>query len=104
MKKYIVKIDPDALNDIQEITKWYSDQQKELGGRFQRTAIRQINSLKKDPQMYAVRYNEIRCMTIRKFPYMAHFFINDRNNTVEVLAVISTARNPKIWEVKTSEQ
>jgi hypothetical protein len=39
MKKYIVKIDPDALNDIQEITKWYSDQQKELGGRFQRTAI-----------------------------------------------------------------
>ena len=41
-------------------------------------------------------------MSIKKFPYMAHFFINDENNTVEVLAVISTDRNPKIWEEKTS--
>ena len=37
MKKYTVKIDPDALNDIQEITNWYNDQQKGLGGRFQKT-------------------------------------------------------------------
>ncbi len=35
MNKYTVKIDPDALNDIQEITNWYNDQQKGLGGRFQ---------------------------------------------------------------------
>jgi len=34
---------------------------------------------------------------------MAHFYINDENNTVEVLAVISTDRNPKIWTEKTSQ-
>jgi hypothetical protein len=34
---------------------------------------------------------------------MAHFYINDENNTVEVLAVISTDRNPKIWQEKTSK-
>ena len=45
MKKHTVKIDPDALNDIQEITNWYNDQQKGLGGRFQETTIQQINSL-----------------------------------------------------------
>ena len=104
MKKYSVKIEPEALNDIQEITDWYNKQQAGLGKRFQKTTIQQINSLKKDPHIFSIRYNEIRCILTGKFPYMAHFFINDEKNTVEVLAVISTARNPKIWEEKTSKK
>ncbi|MBU1369023.1 MAG: type II toxin-antitoxin system RelE/ParE family toxin [Bacteroidetes bacterium] len=101
MKKFKVKIEPEALSDIQEITDWYNEEQAGLGKRFQKTAIKQINSLSKDPQIYAIRYNEIRCVVIKKFPFMAHFYINDENNTVEVLAVISTDRNPKIWQEKT---
>ncbi len=101
MKKYQVKIEPDALVDIQEISDWYNDQQTGLGKRFQKTAIKSINSLSANPQIYAFRYKEIRCVIIKKFPYMAHFYINDENNTVEVLAVISTGRNPKIWQEKT---
>jgi len=34
---------------------------------------------------------------------MVHFYINDENNTIEVLAVISTDRNPRIWLEKTSK-
>ena len=34
---------------------------------------------------------------------MVHFYINIENGTVEVLAVISTDRNPKIWEEKTGK-
>lgn len=104
MKKYNVKIEQEALSDIQEITDWYNEQQSGLGARFQKTAIQQINSLYKVPLLYAIRYKEIRCMVIKKFPYMAHFYINNENNTVEVLAVISTDRNPKLWEEKTSNQ
>jgi len=103
MKKYKVKIEPEVLADIQEITDWYNKAQAGLGKRFQKTAIRHINSLNKDPQIYAIRYKEIRCVVIKKFPYMAHFYVNDENNTVEVLAVISTDRNPKIWQEKTSK-
>ena len=103
MKKYKVKIEPEALDDIQEITDWCNEQQKGLGGRFQEMAIKHINSLSKNPQIYAIRYKEIRCLVIKKFPYMAHFYINDKNNTVEVLAVISTDRNPKIWQEKTNK-
>jgi plasmid stabilization system protein ParE len=103
MKKCKVKIEPEALADIQEITDWYNEAQTGLGKRFQETAIKHINSLSKDPQIYAIRYKEIRGVIIKKFPYMAHFYINDENNTVEVLAVISTDRNPKIWQEKTSK-
>jgi hypothetical protein len=46
MIKYTVKIDPEALNDIQGITIWYNEQQPGLGRRFQTSAVKQINSLK----------------------------------------------------------
>lgn len=82
MKKYTVKIDPEALADIQEIIAWYNEQQKGLGGRFRKAAIKHTNSLIKDPQIYALRYKEIRCVIIKKFPYMVHFHINDQNHSI----------------------
>ena len=102
MKKYKVKIVQEAVADIQEISDWYNDLQNGLGKRFHDITIKQIDSLKKDPQIYALRYKEIRCMLVKKFPYMVHFHIDDEAGVVEVLAVISTARNPKIWEEKTN--
>ena len=65
MKKYKVKIEPEALADIQEITDWYNEAQAGLGKRFQNTAIKQINSLNKDPQIYAIRYKEIAVWLLR---------------------------------------
>ncbi len=104
MKKYKIKIEPVALADIQEITDWYNEQQAGVGKNFQASVIKHINSLSNIPQGYPIRYKEIRCAPIHKFPYMIHFFINDETNTVEVLAVINTSRNPKIWDQKTSKQ
>ncbi len=103
MDKYRIQIEPDALADIQEITNWYNEKQEGLGKRFQETTIKQINNLNKDPQIYSIRYKEIRCMLTKKFPYMAHFYINEETNTVEILAVISTDRNPRVWEEKTTK-
>ena len=103
MNQYQIKIDPEALADIQEITDWYNEQQPGLGGKFQKTTIQHINSLRKDPQIYAVRYKEIRCIIVKKFPFMIHFHLNQERNTVSVLAVISTHRNPKIWEEKSKK-
>ncbi len=103
MKKYKLKIAPEALVDIQDITDWYNHTQYGLGKRFKDAIVKQINSLNTDPHIYAIRYNEIRCMVVKKFPYMVHFYINDNSNSVEVLAVINTNRNPDIWEENTSK-
>ena len=98
--KFNVRVEPQALTDIQEITDWYNNKQAGLGKQFQNTAIKQIDSLCKNPYVCAIRYKEIRCMLLRKFPYMTHFYINEETRTVEVLAVISTSRNPNIWNEK----
>ena len=44
MTKYKIKIEREALQDIQEATDWYNEQLNGLGSRFQKQVIVQINS------------------------------------------------------------
>ncbi|MBU0488116.1 MAG: type II toxin-antitoxin system RelE/ParE family toxin [Bacteroidetes bacterium] len=99
---YKVKIEPEALADIQDITDWYNNAKPGLGKRFQKTIVNQVDGLINKPHGCAVRYKQIRCVLVKKFPYMIHFYINEETKTIEVLAVISTDRNPKIWLEKSS--
>jgi hypothetical protein len=97
-KKYKVKIDTDALTDIQEATYWYNGQAKGLGIRFQKQVILQINSLSTHPNVNRIRYTEVRCMLIKKFPFLVHFTVDETTGTVIVFAVLHTSRNPEIWK------
>jgi len=98
MKTYKILIAPQALQEINDIKEWYNHRQRNLGARFQKQAIRHINSLYKDPHIFTIRYNEIRCIPIKKFPYMIHYYINEDIKSIEVLAVLNTSRNPEIWK------
>ncbi len=100
MKAYKLVIDVGALQDIQDTTDWYNEQSHGLGGRFQKQAKSQINTLKEHPLAYSIRYTDVQCMLIKKFPFLVHFIVDDTKLTVEVFAVIHTSRNPKIWEEK----
>jgi mRNA-degrading endonuclease RelE of RelBE toxin-antitoxin system len=97
MKLYQVLIDPDALIDIQKATDWYNEQLQGLGTRFQSQIILQINLLAKNHKHYSIRYKEVRCMLIKKFPYLVHFTVDANRGVIEVFAVFHTSRNPKIW-------
>ena len=93
-----LKIDTDALNDIQETIEWYELQLKGLGLRYKTQAKKQINSLKKEPYIFSIKYNEIRCRKIEKFPFLIHYLINENTKTVTDFAVFHTSRNPEIWK------
>ena len=95
--RFQLKIDTDALNDIQETFEWYEIQLKGLRLRYKNQAKKQINSLKKDPYLFSIKYNEIRCRKIDKFPFLIHYLINENTNSVTVFAVFHTSRNPEIW-------
>ena len=98
MKPFKIKIDEEAVTDIQEATKWYNEQVPGLGLRFKKQVKKQINSLKTNPKSYGKRYSDVRCVLINKFPFLIHFKINETKNTVEIFAILHTSRNPKIWE------
>jgi ParE toxin of type II toxin-antitoxin system, parDE len=98
MMKYKILIDEDALSDIQKATNWYNERSQGLGSRFQKQTKLQINALKMDADIYTNRYADVRCMLIKNFPFMVHYTLDNINFTVQIIAVLHTSRNPKIWE------
>jgi len=46
---------------------------------------------------FALKYNDIRCMNIEKFPYIVHYRVNEQTKTIKVEALFHTSRDPKIW-------
>jgi hypothetical protein len=101
MKQYQIHIDKDAFADIKYAAAWYNEQQVGLGAKFIKQTKTQITSLKTNPLKCSVRYSNIRCLLVKKFPFLIHYSVDELNNIVEIFAVIHTSRNPKIWEQKT---
>ncbi len=97
MARYKISIDQEALQDIQDATDWYNEQLSRLGGHFQKQVKGQIGSLKKNASLYAVRYDDVRCMLVPRFPFLVHFTISEKEKLVEIFAVLHTSRNPRIW-------
>ncbi len=95
---YKLQIDEEALQDIQKTTDWYNEQLQGLGFRFQKQTKLQINLLKKDAFLYTNRYADVRCMIIKKFPFMVHYTLDTDLHLIKIFAVIHTSRNPKNWE------
>ncbi len=95
---YKLKIDIDAFKDIQQARDWYEIQLKWLGQRYKNQVKKQINSLKKNPHLFSIKYNEIHCRKIEKFPFLIHYKINEELKTVTVYAVFHTSRSPEIWD------
>ena len=94
---YKLKIDVDAFTDIQQAQDWYELQQKGLGKRYTNQVKKQINALKKNPYIFSIKYKEIRCKKIDKFPFLIHYKINEELKTVNIFAIFHTSRNPEIW-------
>jgi plasmid stabilization system protein ParE len=95
---YTLKIDIDAFKDIQETVEWYELQLKGLGQRYKNQTKKQINSLKKNPYLFSIKYNEIRCRKIDKFPFLIHYNIEEDLKVITIFAVFHTSRNPEIWK------
>ena len=94
---YRLLIDIEALEDIENAFDWYETQLKNLGSRYRSQVKKQINSLKKNPYLFSIKYHSVHCVKIDKFPFLIHYSINELNKTIAVFAVIHTSRDPEIW-------
>lgn len=78
-KKFSINIEPEAFNDIQEAINYYNRCKPRLGKKFLETVKKHIDLLEKYHQSFAIRYDNIRCLPIKKFPYMIHYqFCEDK--------------------------
>lgn len=94
MKKFIVITDREAKKDIQEAVNYYNKINPFLGKRFKLSFKKSFQSLQVAPS-FQVRYKDIHCLPLEIFPYMIHYSIDEKINTVYIHAVISTNMNPE---------
>ena len=97
---YTLFIDPRAIQDVQEAIDYYDEQQAGLGKRFESALNKRLLTLETNP-LFRVRYDNVRCLPLEKFPYMVHFTVDQENSQVTVRAVFHTSRDPKQWNTRT---
>ena len=94
-----LEFNPQIQEDIQHQVDYYKKETKshELVKRFAQTVKAEVLRLKKHALQYEVKYDNIRCLPIPKFPFRAHYSVNKKDNTVKVEAIISTSESPSKW-------
>jgi len=94
---YLLEIEPRALEEIQQAIDYYDEQQPGLGLKFL-TALEKEFSILIDKPKFQIRYATVRCLKIKRYPFMVHFSIE--NEIVRVHAVLHTSLNPKNYWIK----
>ena len=94
---YRIVIEPIAIEDMQQAIDYYDKQQIGLGKKFENTLNKHLISLQKNP-FFRIRYDNVRCLPIKKYPYMIHFTVQEEAKTIIIRAVFNTYRNPDIWK------
>ena len=93
MMHYRIIISEKAENDIGLAMEYYNQQQLGLGKRFLSEVNHTISDIHKSP-FYQIRYDDVRCLKVKKFPFMIHFRFHERENKIMVEAVVHTSLNP----------
>ena len=98
--KFKVEYNPDFFDDIVQAVDWYNERKVGLGDRFFKNVGKQTAKLSTVALQYAVKYNDVRCMQIKKFPYHVHYRVDEQTKIVKVEALFHTSRDPKIWNAR----
>lgn len=83
--------------DTLEGIEWYFKQSAGVGKQFYQAIQKEYKTLRQNPY-FQIRYEDIRCLPLKKFPYMIHFAVEEKSNRVVIIGIICTHRDPKIWE------
>ncbi len=100
---YKVIIDPVASLDLTENIDWYNNTHPGLGLKFYKQIQAVLKTIQKNPHTFSIRYKTSHTATVKNFPFMVHYFIDDDNKNIVVTSVLHTSRNPKIWDERSEE-
>lgn len=91
---FLVIIENRAASELQDAIDYYDEQQAGLGRKFVDDVNKSIAAIARNP-FYQIRYSTIRCLPLKKFPFMIHFHVDEPSKIVKVFAIIHDARNPE---------
>lgn len=93
MKRFKVIILDEAVLDFNKAIDYYKEINPKLAKKFFENTNSAFNDLKKNP-FYQIRYDEFRMKVVKKFPYIIHYIIFEKTNTVAVFGIRNSYQNP----------
>ena len=94
MKDFSIVFSPFSLEDAEQAVAYYEEQQAGLGKKFALNLQLILNAIKRNPYYTSIRYEDIRCAGIKRFPFLVHYHINEESFQVTIIAVYSTHQEP----------
>ena len=88
----------EVYDDIQNAVDFYNSRGNGLGTRFFKAVENQISKIKSNAFGFQVRYNNVRCIPLNKFPYTIHYRVVTGTNIIMIIAIFCDFQNPEIWE------
>lgn len=89
----------EVYDDLQQAIDFYNSRQKGLGSRFYKTVKIQISQIKSNAFGFQVRYHDVRCLPLNKFPYTIHYKVFPETKTIKIIAIFCDYIDPDIWTV-----
>ena len=85
---------PAVKEDVKKAVKHYKDINPELAIQFL-FRIREARAyIARSPLGFQIKYNKVRTLLLKQFPYHIHYLIDDTKKQIIILAVISAYKNP----------
>lgn len=99
--KYTIQFAPESLDEIKRVVDYYNNLSYGLGTRFKQNFIDAVKKLKTNPAYSSIRYDEVRFAVIKKFPYAAHYTIDEKKKVVKIQALLGFKQNPDTnWMIR----
>jgi plasmid stabilization system protein ParE len=93
---------PAVEGDLGEIYAHYREFDVVLPERFEARLDEQVERLEMFPESGAILFDAYRRVVVKRFPYMAIYRVGEER--VDVLAVVSTTRDPLLIESTVTER
>ncbi|MFN8254079.1 MAG: type II toxin-antitoxin system RelE/ParE family toxin [Bacteroidales bacterium] len=95
MRKFNLKINPFAEEDIIDSYEFYESEKEGLGVEFVQEIKKTIARIEDNPNQFPKIRNQIRVALANRFPFIIIYYI--KGLIINVFAVFHTSRNPKAW-------
>jgi len=85
---------PEADQDILAAVNYYKEISNSTASNFEKQLSKAYDQLERNP-FFQIRYDDVRVLPLKKFPYIILFHIDEINKIFFVISVFCTHQNPE---------
>lgn len=86
--------------DLKEISDWYRKIDVRLWNDFVREFKSTVNLIKENPLSFEIKYDAIRIVLLKRFPFKIHYLYNEEKDLIEIYSVFHTPETPNIGKIE----